>query len=219
MENIRKKPPFHFYKFLLKPINNNLPLLDYNKLKEYGIWKKNKFIFKGGFGSDKIMPKNTNNHLSKYYRMERMFNLKSIINNYNRDFFKKSNDTSPPKDLFNPPVYYNYYNLNFDTPKFIPNLNDFFSNDLKQNETHRNHLDDYFEQNEFKRKNIYNNLQDSYSFYKGRNKIQVEPLHNVFDHNKKIEKKELNNSFKFRMNIIKSHSMKQFPTSKYILKK
>ena len=79
----------HFFNFCLKPINKNIPLIDYNKLNEYGIWKKNQFIFKGGFGNDKLVPKNTKNKFSKLFKMERMFYNKSIINNFNRDFLKK----------------------------------------------------------------------------------------------------------------------------------
>ena len=107
--DITKKIP-HFFHFCLNPIYKNRPLIDYNKLNKYGIWKNNQFISKGVFGNDKLVPKTTKIKFSKLLKTERMFYCKSVINNFNRDFLKKIKDTSPPKDLFNPPIYYNYYN-------------------------------------------------------------------------------------------------------------
>jgi hypothetical protein len=211
--NQRKKTQNQFYNFHLKPIDKNIPLIDYNKLKDYGIWQKKKFLFKGGFGYDKINLKNTSTKLSKEIKMERMFIFKSIINNYNRIVYKKLNDTSPPKDLFNPPLYYNY--LKSTKPKKT-NLKAKNYSHEKINSS--SFCDDYFNENEkmndLKRENIYNNLNNLYLFYQRKKNIVVNPLNHLFEKKKKVEKKEINPCIKYRLhllknNIKKSESMKE----------
>ena len=207
--DITKKIP-HFFNFCLKPINKNIPLIDYNKLKGYGIWKKNQFIFKGGFGNDKLIPKNTKNKFSKLFKMERMFYNKSIINNFNRDFLKKIKDTSPPKDLFNPPVYYNYSN----SIKRLQPINIKRKIKIKDGVNKKieyDNGDDFFKENErlnlYKEKNIFFKLKNSYSFFKEKNNIKSNTISHIFEQSKKIIKKEPNNCFKFRLKLIKSKSM------------
>lgn len=207
--DITKKIP-HFFNFCLKPINKNIPLIDYNKLKGYGIWKKNQFIFKGGFGNDKLIPKNTKNKFSKLFKMERMFYNKSIINNFNRDFFKKIKDTSPPKDLFDPPIYYNYCNP---VKRLHPiNIKRKIKNKGKKNKIiGNNNEDDFFKENDkmnlLLKKNIFYNLNHSYSFFKEKNHLKSNTVSHIFDNSIKIIKKEPNNSFRFRLKIIKCKSM------------
>ena len=211
--NQRKKTQNQFYNFHLKPIDKNIPLIDYNKLKDYGIWQKKKFLFKGGFGYDKINLKNTSTKLSKEIKMERMFIFKSIINNYNRIVYKKLNDTSPPKYLFNPPLYYNY--LKSTKPKKTNLKTKNYSHEKINSSSF---CDDYFNENEkmndLKRENIYNNLNNLYLFYQRKKNIVINPLNHLFEKKKKVEKKEINPCIKYRLhllknNIKKSESMKE----------
>ena len=57
------------------------------------------------------------------------------------------------------------------------------------------------------KKNIFYNLNNSYSFFKEKNNIKSNTISHIFEQSKKIIKKEPNNCFKFRLKLIKSKSM------------
>ena len=213
--DITKKIP-HFFHFCLNPIYKKGPLINYNKLNKYGIWKNNQFISKGGFGNDKLVPKTTKIKFSKLLKTERMFYCKSVINNFNRDFLKKIKDTSPPKDLFNPPIYYNYYNSKRLQPIHIIKKNK--NNGKKNTIIEYKNKDDFFKENDrmnlLLKQNIFYKLKNSYSFFKNKKYIKSNIVSHIFDQNKKIIKQEPNNSFKFRLKLIKSKSMEELNQNK-----
>ena len=175
------------FNFHLKKIEKNVPLIDYNKLNDYGIWKNNKFLFKKGFGNDTSIVKN-----------------------------KKLIDTTPPKSLFNPPIYYNYLNSSRLSKLDKCKLKKY--GEEKRIKKFRNNKEDNFDDNgllnEFKKEDILEHLNESYLFFKRKKNKFGNPLIKIFNKDIKIEKRKCNSLFKQRINIIKNNSMKELKIQK-----
>jgi hypothetical protein len=204
------------FNFQLKKIEKNVPLIDYNKLNDYGIWKNNKFLFKKGFGNDTSIVKNTKNKIPNQIQLERNLYIKSIINNYQRYFNKKLIDTTPPKSLFNPPIYYNYLNSSRLSKLDKCKLKNY--GEEKRIKKFRNNKEDNFDDNgllnEFKKEDILEHLNESYLFFKKKKNQSINPLIKIFNKDITIKKRELNSLFNQRINMIKNNSMRELKTKK-----
>ena len=205
-----------FYNFQLKKVDKNIPLFDYNILKEDDIWKNNKFLFKKGFGNDILNLKNERNKNQRPIQLERTLDFKLILNNFNRNFNKKFIDTLPLKLLFNPPIYYNYRN----SSKLLKSNSFKLKNFREERRINKNHINkDYsFEQHEklnlFNKENFLSHLNESYLFFKKKKNKSINPLIKIFNKDITIKKRELNSHFNQRINMIKNNSMRELKTKK-----